>query len=269
MSTSFNGTSPLAPVRVATVSREQTPAEAVARQSHSDRPPVLEQEAKPHARQGRRSVRVTLLLLVLIPLAVAGAAYYYARSQSYQSTDDAFIDDHVSNAAPKVAGRVDRVLVDDNQSVKKGDLVIVLDDRDFVATTDQKAAALDSARAKEGAVKASIDQAIAHVNSLQATVESDQAAADASRAQAEKAAKDFQRNLELFRGRVVSAQDLDAARATNDTDQAQLQANLKKVASDRAQVAEARYSENGLGPPEEHSGANRRSRCQFAGGQAQ
>jgi hypothetical protein len=120
MSTSFNGTSPQAPVRVATVSRERTPAEAVARQSHSDRPPVREQEAKPHARQGRRSVRVTLLLLVLIPLAVAGAAYYYARSQSYQSTDDAFIDDHVSNVAPKVAGRVDRVLVDDNQSVKKG-----------------------------------------------------------------------------------------------------------------------------------------------------
>jgi membrane fusion protein (multidrug efflux system) len=56
--------------------------------------------------------------------------------------------------------------------------------------------------------------------------------------------QDFQRNLELFRGRVVSAQDLDAARATNDTDQAQLQANLKKVASDRAQVAEARATVN-------------------------
>jgi membrane fusion protein (multidrug efflux system) len=43
---------------------------------------------------------------------------------------------------------------------------------------------------------------------------------------------------------VVSAQDLDAARATNDTDQAQLQANLKKVASDRAQVDEARATVN-------------------------
>ncbi len=93
-------------------------------------------------------------------------------------------------------------------------------------------------------MKASIDQAIAHVNSLQATVESDQAAADASRAQAEKAAKDFQRTMELFRTRVVSAQDQDAARATNDSDQAQLQANLKKVASDRAQVAEARATVN-------------------------
>jgi multidrug resistance efflux pump len=99
-------------------------------------------------------------------------------------------------------------------------------------------------RPAAGAVTALLSKAIANVNSLQATVESDQAAAEASRAQADKAAKDFQRTLELFRTRVVSAQDLDAARATNDSDQAQLQANLKKVASDRAQVAEARSTVN-------------------------
>ena len=122
--------------------------------------------------------------------------------------------------------------------------MVVLDDRDFAATTSQKAAALDSARAKEGAVQASIDQQIAHMNALQATVESDQAAAEAFRAQADKAAKDFGRTQELFRTRVVSPQDLDAARAANDSAQAQLQANLKKVASDRAQVAEARATVN-------------------------
>ena len=146
--------------------------------------------------------------------------------------------------APKVAGQVARVLVNDNQPVSKGDLVVVLDDRDFAATTSQKAAALDSARAKAGAVQASIDQQIAHVNALQATVESDQAAAEASRAQADKAAKDFGRTQDLFRTRVVSAQDLDAARAAKDSAQAQLQANLKKVASDQAQVAEARATVN-------------------------
>jgi membrane fusion protein (multidrug efflux system) len=181
---------------------------------------------------------------VLTPLVAVGAAYYYARSQSYQSTDDAFIDGHIINVAPQVAGRVDRVLVNDNQAVKKGDVVVVLDNRNFTASSDQKVAALDNVRAQEGAVKASVEQAIAHVNSLQATVESDQAAADATRAQAEKAGKDFQRTRELFRNRVVSAQDEDAGRATNDSNQASLQANLKKVVSDLAQVAEARAAVN-------------------------
>jgi hypothetical protein len=90
------------------------------RQTHYARPQLREEAAEPPARQGRRSLRLTLLLMVLIPVLAVAGAYYYALSQSYQSTDDAFIDDHVSNVAPKVAGRVDRVLVDDNQSVKKG-----------------------------------------------------------------------------------------------------------------------------------------------------
>jgi membrane fusion protein (multidrug efflux system) len=146
--------------------------------------------------------------------------------------------------APKVAGRVERVLVDDNQVVKKGDLVVALDSRDLAAAREQKAAALASTRAQAGAVRASIDQAIAHVNTLQATVESDKATAEASRAQAEKAGKDFQRIQDLFRTKVASAQDLDAARAANDSARAQLQANLKKVVSDQAQVAESRATVN-------------------------
>jgi membrane fusion protein (multidrug efflux system) len=232
MSDSRNGTTPQAPV------------EGVPRHHHSERSPVREEPAKPRAKQRRRSLWVTLFFMVLIPLIAVGCAYYYARSRSAQRTDDAFIDGHVINVAPQVAGRVDRVLVTDNQLVKKGDLVVVLDNRNFVATSNQKVAALDNVRAQEGAVKASIDQALAHVNSLQATVESDQAAADASRAQAEKSAKDFQRTQELFQNRVVSAQALDAQRATNDANQAQFQANLKKVASDRAQVAEAQATVN-------------------------
>jgi membrane fusion protein (multidrug efflux system) len=252
MSTSPNGTSPPAAAPATAAPREQTPAAPPARleprQSNPDRlsqrPPAREQAAKPQEKQARRSGRLTLLLMALIPLAALAGAYYYAHSQSDQSTDDAFVDGHILNVAPKVAGQVARVLVNDNQPVSKGDLVVILDDRDFAATTAQKVAALDSARAQAGAVQASIDQQMAHVDSLQATVESDQAAADASRAQAEKAAKDFGRIQGLFRTRVVSPQDLDAARAANDSAQAQLQANLKKVASDQAQVAEARATVN-------------------------
>ena len=222
----------------------QAPVQPGSHQSQSDRPLIREDGASPGSKRGRRSLWLTMLLVVLIPLVVIGGAYYYAQSQSFQSTDDAFIDGHIINVAPQVAGRVDRVLVNDNQLVKKGDLLVVLDRRNFVAASDQKVAALDNMRAQEGAVKASIEQALAHVNSLQATVESDQAAADASRAQAEKAARDFQRTAELFRNRVVSAQDQDGARATNDSDQAQLKANLKKVAGDLAQVTEARATVN-------------------------
>jgi membrane fusion protein (multidrug efflux system) len=230
------------------IETEPTETERTARTSaavRENRPaPGQDKKATRPAARGKRKLGFTLVMLVLIPLAVLAGLHYYGQSQTYQSTDDAFIDGHIINVAPKVAGRVERVLVDDNQTVKKGDVVVILDGRDFAAASKQKAAAVESTRAQAGAVRASIDQAIAHVNTLQATVESDKATAEASRAQAEKAAKDFQRVAELYRTKVASAQDMDAARAANDSAQAQLQANLKKVASDEAQVAEARATVN-------------------------
>ncbi len=109
MNDSRNGTSPQTMVE-----------EPVGRPSHSGRLPVREKAVEPRSKQGRRRVRLTLSLLILIPLASVGVAYYYAQSQSYQSTDDAFIDGHIINVAPKVAGRVDRVLVNDNQVGEEG-----------------------------------------------------------------------------------------------------------------------------------------------------
>jgi hypothetical protein len=139
MSTSANGTSPPASTRRTASPREQTPAtRPVPRQSNCDGPPVRGEAVKPQAQQGRRSVQLTLFLMVRIPLAAVAGACDYARSQSYQSTDDAFIDGHIINVAPKVAGRVERVLVNDNQPVETGDLVVVLDNRDFGAARDRK-----------------------------------------------------------------------------------------------------------------------------------
>jgi membrane fusion protein (multidrug efflux system) len=60
--------------------------------------------------------------------------YNYAITQSFQSTDDAFIEGNVTDLAPKIAGRVDRVLIDHNQVVKKSDLLVTIDPRDYDAT---------------------------------------------------------------------------------------------------------------------------------------
>jgi hypothetical protein len=101
MSTSFNGTNQQGPVRVATVSREQTPAEAVARQSHSDPSPGALGRGRA-LRQARTSQRPNDPVVDgPDPAGRRGRRLLFARSQSYQSTDDAFIDDHVSNVAPK------------------------------------------------------------------------------------------------------------------------------------------------------------------------
>ena len=165
---------------------------------------------------------------------------FFAHSQSYESTDDAFIDVHSVNISSKVAGRVARVVVTDNQEVKKGDVLVELDPRDFDAQVNEQKAALNSAVAQLDAARAGLEQGLAHVLTLQATVESDQAAAEAARAQADLGAKDLKRSEDLYNQKVISSQDLDNARASAKATQETLNSDLKKVVSDQAQVNEAK-----------------------------
>src|SRR6516162_9049598 len=83
--------------------------------------PIHEIKERPRV---RRRLRLPLMLSALLILATLAGTYYYAGTQSYESTDDAFIDGHVIRIAPQIAGRVQRVLVNDNQLVQKGDLVL-------------------------------------------------------------------------------------------------------------------------------------------------
>jgi membrane fusion protein, multidrug efflux system len=63
------------------------------------------------------------------------------------STDDAFVNGHVTFVAPRVAGQISRVLVDDNNRVHKGDLLAELDKEPYRVAVSKKQAAVDTAKA--------------------------------------------------------------------------------------------------------------------------
>ena len=193
-----------------------------------------------HPPHSAKRVITTFILTLAFAFAVIVGLVYMVNSAAYQSTDDAFIDGHIVPVSAQVAGRVQSVYVDDNQSVSRGHLVVELDPRDFDAAVRQKAAALASSQAQAVATEAAGQQAIAHVKTEQATVESDQATAAADAAQSDKAQSDLKRNEELFKTKVVSPQDVDQFRATAKSARATLTAAEKKVLSDEALVSEAR-----------------------------
>jgi membrane fusion protein, multidrug efflux system len=72
------------------------------------------------------------------------------------STDDAYVNGHATFVAPRVHGQVSRVLVDDNNRVKKGDLLVQLDKEPFQDAVAVKKAAVDTAQANLEAAKASV-----------------------------------------------------------------------------------------------------------------
>jgi membrane fusion protein (multidrug efflux system) len=210
------------------------------RESTQDVPRALERVARRltlRERLGKRFLRTMFGIGLVFIVAVAGL-YFFAQAASYQSTDDAFIAAHTIQVAPKIAGKVESVLIRDNQLVKKGDLLVQIDPRDYDAQLMQKQAALESVKAQAAAAQAAVEQQLAHVNSLQATVEEDKADQQASQAQADQTSDDLRREQDLYKQHVVSIQDLVHSQVADRAAQANLDSVRKKVASAEAQLAE-------------------------------
>jgi membrane fusion protein (multidrug efflux system) len=100
----------------------ETPATQTTPTESSNRRPV---------RRGRRTlVRVIVFAVILLVLA-AGAYYAWIYFGAYESTDDAQIDGHINALSARINGYVATVLVDDEQYVKAGDVLVRIDPRDF------------------------------------------------------------------------------------------------------------------------------------------
>jgi membrane fusion protein, multidrug efflux system len=188
-------------------------------------------------RLGKRFVP-TLVGIGLVPVLAVAGLYFFAQAMSYESTDDAFIDAHTVNVAPKIAGRIEKVFIDDNWRVKKGDPIVGIDPRDYDAQLRQRQAALDSTKAQANSAQAAVEQQIANVKSLQATLDQDKADQQAYQAQADQTADNLHRQQDLYNNRVVSVQDLINAKDSDRAAQANLDAAKMKVVSAEAQLVE-------------------------------
>jgi membrane fusion protein (multidrug efflux system) len=143
------------------------------------------------------------------------------------STDDAYVNGHVTFVAPRVKGQVVRVLVEDNTRVKKGDLLVQLDKEPYRVGVQRRQAALDTAQAKlvqaRATVRATVATARALRHKMQAamqdvrgrTQELQAAVADLAKYEAnlEVARKEYDRVLLLARrGGAASMEEVDTRR---------------------------------------------------------
>ena len=100
-----------------------------------------------------------MLIGVLGAVVIAAAVYgipWIRFVLNTVSTDDAFVNGHVTFVAPRVHGQVSRVLVDDNNRVHKGDLLVELDKEPFRDAVAVKKAAVDTAQADLEAARATV-----------------------------------------------------------------------------------------------------------------
>lgn len=129
---------------------------------------------------------------IILALAIVGilASFFVFEAMKYQSTDDAYVETTTVTVSPKVSGQIVKVLVKDNQPVKTGDVVAVIDKVDYQVKLEQATAAYE---------RALLNQQNAHAN------------LNAANSEIELAQKDVERYQNLYKAGAVSKQTLDKA----------------------------------------------------------
>ena len=212
--------------------------------------------------KGLANPKVRGLLIAGAALVVAAAVALFVYYRNRESTDDAQVDGHITPIGAKISGRVAAVLVDDNQAVKAGQVLVKIDPRDYQAAVDQAKAALgvaesearsagvDVPRTRENVASgtSSADAqylgAVADVARAQATYEQAQTAdlawaranIEKSRANAQLALADLARYTPLMERGEISKQQYDAAKANADATASALKADQEKLAQAQRNV---------------------------------
>jgi len=169
--------------------------------------------------------RNPVFLIILAVIVIVGGWYgisKYQYSQHNEDTDDAQIGADISPVIPRVAGYITDIRVRDNQNVKKGDTLLVLDNRDYLIKVQQAEAALEIAKSSLGTAKATTTAAKANIATSQASVGTVDAQIEAAKVTLWRASQDFERYENLFKDHSITQQQYEQASAAKQTAEKQL-----------------------------------------------
>lgn len=223
--------------------------------------------------------RVRIGIAVLL-LAIAGVAVWLWVTAGHESTDDAQIDAHLTQIAARIGGTITKVLVDDNQQVEAGAVLVELDPRDYQVTVDRMRAELADAEANAIAARSNVPitsatasgnltTARGGVTQAQSGVAASEKEVEAARARlitaqarlreaeanATKAARDVERLRGLLAKDEVSQQQFDATSAAADAQRASADSARSQVAEAEAgiRVAESKLIQAQAGEQQAHA----------------
>lgn len=171
----------------------------------------------------RGPVRLIVAVVILVILILAAIPYLHSALTTV-STDDAYVNSHVTFVAPRISGQVTRVLVDDNNRVRKGDVLVQLDREPYqtqvniaqsavTAADADLAAARAEAQASIGQARAArfnLQHAIEDVNNQIALLHARVATLDSRKATMIKAQGDYDRAAPLVKSGGVSVDEFAA-----------------------------------------------------------
>lgn len=166
------------------------------------------------------------VFIIILAVLVTGGAWFgiskYIHSLHHEDTDDAQVSADISPVIPRVAGYVMDVRVTDNQRVKKGDTLMILDNRDYGIKVEQAEAALQIALSSLNSAKATTSAAKANIATSQASVGTAAAQIEAAKVTLWRATQDYERYANLIKDHSITQQQYEQALAARQSAEKQL-----------------------------------------------
>ncbi|HEY2896418.1 MAG TPA: HlyD family secretion protein [Gemmatimonadaceae bacterium] len=207
-----------------------TTTEQVSKPAQTTTPPLREPVVTPPAKSTTRKKIIIGVVVVAVVIALTWGIKTLIYSRAHETTDNAQVDGHIVPVLAKVGGYVTAVLVQDNDSVTKGQSLVRIDDAEYrvkVAQAEADLAAAQSAaggRQFTGQSQAAVATASGQRSALDAQIQ-------AALANQQKANADLARMRDLVSKQIVSAQQLDAAQAAAAAAAADVEALQRQAAA--------------------------------------
>jgi membrane fusion protein (multidrug efflux system) len=166
---------------------------------------------------GGKRIRAGIALLIFFGVIFTSILWWWIHGINRITTDNAFIEAHLYSVSAKVAGRIEKVAVKDNQFVRKGDLLFEINPTDFKVKVDEAAAALDMTLNESSGDFAKVEQSRAELQQ--------------SHARLLQAESDLRRGSALFAKEVIPREQLERVETAVKIAAAQVaekEENLKK-----------------------------------------
>jgi membrane fusion protein (multidrug efflux system) len=180
---------------------------------------------KENVGQAQTPKRSKVFLIILIALVVSGTWFGITKwhhAQLHAETDDAQVEANISPIIPRISGYVKEVRVTDNQSVKKGDTLLILDDRDMRIKLEQAEAALATAQSNLLSAKATSAAAQSNIGTSEFAAYAIDAQIEKAKVAVWQSTQEFNRYANLIKDHSVTQQQYEDKLAAKETAEKQL-----------------------------------------------
>lgn len=207
---------------------------------------TAEEDATSAKRKAARKMWLGRLALVLVVLGVIWAIWYVLVARNHVSTDNAYVNAQMAQVTPLIPGAAFEILVKDTQQVKRGDILIRLDQANARIAVTQADAELAAARRRFRQTLANNSVFAAQIESSTASLAQAHAQFRMGQAEYEKARIDLRRREALIEGGAVSGEEISTAQKNYATARAVLdsaQSAISQAGSSR-RIAQSQFSAN-------------------------